>query len=81
MRDEDRVRIRHMVDAGEAASRVSPETRVRLSEVPWTEAIVMRNRLIHGYFDVDPGIVWRTVQEEIPPLVRALRTALGAAGD
>jgi uncharacterized protein with HEPN domain len=33
----------------------------------------MRNRLIHGYFDVDTDVVWKTVTEEIPPLLRSLK--------
>jgi hypothetical protein len=28
----------------------------------------MRNRLIHGYFDIDKDIVWSTVKEDLPPL-------------
>ena len=32
----------------------------------------MRNRLVHAYFDVDIGLVWRTVQEDLPPLIAQL---------
>jgi uncharacterized protein with HEPN domain len=39
----------------------------------------MRNRLIHGYFDVDAEIIWKTVVEELPALVSELRSALSAA--
>jgi uncharacterized protein with HEPN domain len=33
----------------------------------------MRNRLIHGYFDVDPDLIWQTVTVELPPLVRQIK--------
>jgi uncharacterized protein with HEPN domain len=33
----------------------------------------MRNRLIHGYFDIDSDVVWKTVTEEIPGLLRSLK--------
>jgi uncharacterized protein with HEPN domain len=33
----------------------------------------MRNKLIHGYFDIDTELVWKTVTEEIPGLQRALK--------
>jgi uncharacterized protein with HEPN domain len=33
----------------------------------------MRNRLIHGYFDIDADLVWKTVTEEIPELRLALK--------
>ena len=32
----------------------------------------MRNRLIHGYFDVDLEVLWRTVSDDLPPLLLAL---------
>jgi uncharacterized protein with HEPN domain len=36
----------------------------------------MRNRLIHGYFDVDSDVVWKTVTEEIPAVLRSLRALI-----
>jgi len=32
-----------------------------------------RNRLIHGYFDVDLNVVWQIVREDVPILVTQLR--------
>lgn len=60
---------------GEAASRVSPETRQATPSVPWARIIGMRNRLVHAYADIDREIVWKTVTVEIPavlPLLTAL---------
>lgn len=37
-------------------------------ELPWSSMIAMRNRLIHGYFDVDLDIVWQTVKDDLPLL-------------
>ena len=42
---------------GEAASRVTVEGRAEAPGLPWQQIIAMRNRLIHGYFDVDLDIV------------------------
>ena len=53
---------------GEAASRISDEAKSEASTIPWRGLIAMRNRLIHGYFDVDPDTVWTTVTIEIPEL-------------
>lgn len=36
----------------------------------------MRNRVIHGYFEVDYEIVWRTVRNDLPALAAAVRQAL-----
>lgn len=68
--------IRAVEVVGEAAGRVSTETRERGNEIPWRAIISMRNRLVHGYFDIDVEIVWKTVKEELPVLVAQLKTLL-----
>jgi len=59
--DRDRMLLFALVHAigifGEAASKLSPETRASAPEIPWSAIVSMRNRLIHGYFDVDMTIV------------------------
>ena len=110
MLDEDRVRLRHMIDAvvsaqsfmvgrsrsdldgdemllfavvraieimGEAAGRITDDTRSRAPDVPWNAIVSMRNRLIHGYFDIDTEIVWKTVTTELPVLLQQLQTLSG----
>lgn len=59
---------------GEAASKVSPETRSATPSVPWVQVIAMRNRLIHAYFHIDNDVIWITVTEEVPELLLALQT-------
>ena len=57
---------------GEAAVQVSPGMRERQLDIPWGEIVGMRNRLVHAYFDVDIGLVWQTVQKDLPPLIAQL---------
>lgn len=57
---------------GEAANRVSPETRKRLVGLPWRDMVNMRNRIIHGYDTVKVAILWDTVQDDLPDIVAAL---------
>ena len=54
---------------GEAASRISEEPKVKHPGIPWSEIIGMRNRLVPGYFAVRLDRVWRTVQNDLPPLI------------
>lgn len=61
---------------GEAASKVSPETRTVFSHVPWADIVAMRNRLIHAYFDVDLARVCDTIQTDLPPLIALLQEIL-----
>ena len=74
--DQDRMLLFALVRAieilGEAATKVSFETRQATRGVPWTQMTAMRNRLIHAYFEIDPDILWRTAEEEIPALRRLL---------
>ncbi|MCY4610953.1 MAG: DUF86 domain-containing protein [Gammaproteobacteria bacterium] len=59
---------------GEAASRLSAETRERLPEIAWDKVIGMRHRLVHDYFAVDYDIVWDVVQNDMPQLISQLET-------
>jgi uncharacterized protein with HEPN domain len=61
---------------GEAASRVSPEIREATGAIPWTQIIGMRHRLIHAYFDINLGVVWTTMESDLPPLVEKLERLL-----
>ena len=111
MQPNDRVRLKHMLDAandaiefssgesrrsfdtnrmltlsivkcieimGEAANHVSPEFQKECSDIPWSDVIAMRHRLIHGYYDVDPDIVWDTVHEDLPSLIAAIKKVLSS---
>ena len=53
---------------GEAASKVSKPYQSRHPDVPWQEIISTRNRLIHGYFDIDYAMVWNIVKFQFQPL-------------
>ena len=57
---------------GEAASKVTRESRDSYPEVPWLNIIGMRNRLIHVYFDIDLDRVWDTITDDLPPVIAAL---------
>ena len=57
---------------GEAASRVSAETRALLPDLPWREMVGMRDRVVHQYWEVATPRLWQTVQDELPILVEQL---------
>ncbi len=68
--------VRELEVMGEAANRVSAETKAMFPSIPWQQMIGMRNRLIHGYFDVDYFIVWEVAKNEIPKLLEVVRQAI-----
>jgi uncharacterized protein with HEPN domain len=49
--------IRLLEIIGEAANSLSKEYQLKNMEVPWRKLIAMRNRLIHGYFDINHDIM------------------------
>jgi uncharacterized protein with HEPN domain len=57
---------------GEAANRVSDDTKERYSQIPWGQIVGLRNRLIHGYDAVDLDILWNIIQYDLPPLIEDL---------
>ena len=69
-------RVRAPEAPGEAANGVSGTLREGTPSVPWRQIVATRHRLIHGYLDVDPEIVWKTVTEEVAALPSELRSAL-----
>ena len=48
--------VRAVEIIGEAASKVSFDTRATAPLVPWPAIVSMRNRLIHAYFDIDHDV-------------------------
>ena len=68
--------VRLLEIAGAAANSLSDELKEQHPEIPWSQITATRNRLIHGYFDVDLNVVWRIVSEDVPILVNHLRAIM-----
>jgi len=60
--------IRQLEIVGEAVKNLSEAFRAAHPDIPWRAIAANRDRLIHGYFIVDPQRVWRTVAEALPAL-------------
>jgi uncharacterized protein with HEPN domain len=58
---------------GEAAWQITAAGRTRCPDLPWPQIIGMRHRIVHAYFAVNYGILWKTVQESLPPLAARIR--------
>lgn len=69
--------IRNVEVIGEAAKRVSAETRARLAVLDWKAICGMRDVLIHDYIGVDLDEVWNVASSRIPELQSALEQFLG----
>jgi uncharacterized protein with HEPN domain len=58
---------------GEAVKRLSVELKSRHSEIAWRKITGMRDRLIHGYDDIDIEELWNTALRDVPELLDQLR--------
>jgi uncharacterized protein with HEPN domain len=63
---------------GEAAAKVAADFQAGHSQIPWPQVVAMRNRLVHGYDEVDLDVLWDTVKDDLPPLVIELEKLLDA---
>jgi uncharacterized protein with HEPN domain len=66
---------------GEAARRISQQTRDAHPEIPWTQMIGLRNLLIHEYFRLDLMTVWDTVQNDLPRLIALIEPLVPPEGE
>lgn len=66
--------IQKLMVIGEAASRISVECKTSYPAVPWTDISAFRNRIVHGYFQVDWDIVWIAATEEASELVMQMQS-------
>jgi len=60
----------HLQIIGEAAANLTQELRAQHPHAPWSDAIAMRNVLVHEYFGIDLEIIWDTVSRNLPRLKR-----------
>jgi uncharacterized protein with HEPN domain len=61
---------------GEAATKISTETRDRRADIPWADITGMRHRLVHAYADVDHDILWTTATEAAPQMLAQVKALL-----
>jgi len=76
--------IMSFVILGEAATKIIDryaEFAESHPEVPWRNMRGMRNRIAHGYFEINLELVWDTVQSALPNLLSHLPSADNEAGD
>lgn len=68
--------IRRLEIIGEAAKKISQQTRDAYPNIPWKEMSGMRDVLIHEYFGISPSIVWNVIRNELNHLLPTLKEVL-----
>ena len=68
-----RLALIHLIQViGEAARQVSRAFADRHPDIPWSDIIGMRHKVVHDYLGVDEDVVWQVVSGDLPELVAAL---------
>ncbi|HET7305952.1 MAG TPA: HepT-like ribonuclease domain-containing protein [Segeticoccus sp.] len=62
----------------EVLARLDPDVRTRLFGDSWPFMSGMRNRIAHGYLLVDSSIVRKTIEIDVPDIVRTIKGELAA---
>lgn len=70
MQDEmcQRAVVRSLEIIGEAGKNLTAECKILHPEIPWKLIAGTRDKLIHGYFEVDYDLVRDTLVQDIPSL-------------
>lgn len=68
--------IHHLMIIGEAASKMSEETRQGYPDIPWVGTIDVRNIVAHEYFRVNINIIWRIITNDLPSLKQQIQEIL-----
>lgn len=61
--------VRALEIVGEATKRIPQDIRDRYPQVPWRSMAGIRDKLIHDYVSVNLEVVWKTLTEDLPPLL------------
>lgn len=57
---------------GEAAKRLTDDTRMASPDLPWKDVAGFRDFLIHGYDRVTPAVVWNVVEHRLPQFMAGI---------
>jgi uncharacterized protein with HEPN domain len=55
---------------------VSDEIKARFPDVAWQQPVRLRNRIVHGYWSIDLGVLHTTASEQLPDFTDELRRVL-----
>lgn len=61
---------------GEAIKKIPVLLRKKYPSIPWKDLAGMRDKLIHNYSGVNLSIVWETVTQELPRLLKEFERVL-----
>ncbi len=61
---------------GELSKKVNEDIKSKI-EIPWKQIAGFRDIISHDYFNIDTGLVWETIEKDLPPLEENITLFLG----
>lgn len=68
--------LRRLEVIGQAVRNIPDSFRATHPQIPWKKIAGLRDMLIHEYFGVDMGLVWKVVDKDIPKLKKQVTDLL-----
>ena len=73
--------IRNFSIIGEAARNISNDISIKYPTIPWRIMGDMRNFAVHEYWGVEISTIWKTIQDDLPPLIPSLKRVIDSEKD
>ena len=73
--------IRNFIVIGEAARHIPDDISAKYSNIPWRVMGDMRNFAVHKYWGVEMRTIWKTIREDLPPLLPVLNQVIDSEKD
>ena len=73
--------IRNFIVIGEAARNIPDEISAKYPNIPWRVMGDMRNFAVHEYWGVELSTIWKTIRDDLPPLVPSLNRVIDSEKD
>lgn len=58
--------IRNLEIIGEASKNIPDGIKKKYTSIPWKRMVGLRNIIAHGYFGIDPSIIWEIITKNLP---------------
>jgi uncharacterized protein with HEPN domain len=68
--------VYNIIIIGEAANHIPDDIKGQFPDIPWLRIRGMRNAAVHQYFELDVGIVWDTIEQDVPVLEQQIQHIL-----
>ena len=73
--------IRNFIVIGEAARHIPDDISAKYPNIPWRVMGDMRNFAVHKYWGVEIRTIWKTIREDLPPLLPVLNQVIDSEKD